>query len=119
MLRDIELDPRGFVAPAYAYTRALREVLGERFDWFADVRAIHTGPHECLRSPALCLGTSTAFKRRLSPPLLRAAARVPREVMRVDVHPADFDLPGHVSTLEALLELARTRTAVTYDQLVV
>ena len=37
--------------------------------------------------------------------------------MRVDVHPADFDLPRHVATLEGLLGRAQGREVVTYDQL--
>jgi hypothetical protein len=37
--------------------------------------------------------------------------------MRVDVHPADFDLPGHVAVLESLLARAAGRDAVTYDEL--
>jgi hypothetical protein len=37
--------------------------------------------------------------------------------MRVDIHPADFSLPGHVATLESLLERASGREAVTYDEL--
>jgi hypothetical protein len=37
--------------------------------------------------------------------------------MRVDVHPADFGLPSHVATLEALLERATGREVVTYDEL--
>lgn len=37
---------------------------------------------------------------------------------RLDVHPADFDLPAHVEAIESLLELAGGREAVTYDQLV-
>jgi len=39
-------------------------------------------------------------------------------VMRLDIHPADFDLPRHVATLEALLDRAAGRAVVTYDQLV-
>ena len=38
-------------------------------------------------------------------------------VMRVDIHPADFDLPGHVATLEALLHRAAGRDVVTYDEI--
>jgi hypothetical protein len=37
--------------------------------------------------------------------------------MRIDVHPADFDHPAHMATLEELLARARGRTAVTYDEL--
>jgi hypothetical protein len=37
--------------------------------------------------------------------------------MRIDIHPADFDYPGHVHTLEGLLASAAGREAVTYDEL--
>jgi predicted deacetylase len=117
LLREIELDPLGFVAPGYAYTRALRHELVESFDWFADIRRIHTRCGEDLSSPALCLGNSTPLKRALSPRIVRAAARSQRPLMRIDIHPADFDLPGHVATLEELLDRATGRDAVTYDEL--
>jgi len=116
LLFELELDPRGFVAPGYAYTRALRGVLADSFDWFADLRRISTRSRE-IRSRALCLGSSTSLKRTLSPPLVRAAGRNAGEVMRIDVHPADFDLPGHVATLESLLARAHHRGVVTYDEL--
>jgi predicted deacetylase len=117
LLSDIELDPRGFVAPGYAYTRALRGVLSESFEWFADLRAVRTRSGTDVQARALCLGSSTALKRTLSPTVVRAIARAPGAVMRVDVHPADFDHPAHVATLEELLARARGRTAVTYDEL--
>jgi predicted deacetylase len=119
LLREIELDPHGFVAPGYAYTRALRTVLSDSFDWFADLRSIRTSSRGNLRCPALCLGSSTALKRALSPAFVRAAAlRDPGPVLRIDVHPADVALPGHRATLESLLARAEGRTVVTYDQLV-
>ncbi len=117
LLREIELDPRGFVAPAYAYTRALRGILDDSFEWFADLRAVRSRSHGSVRSTALCLGTSTRLKRDLSPPLVRAASHAPGSVMRVDIHPADFDPPGHVATLKALLARAAGRDAVTYDEI--
>jgi hypothetical protein len=46
-----------------------------------------------------------------------AAARGEGELMRLDVHPADFDLPGHVSAVQAVLELAQGRRVITYDDL--
>jgi predicted deacetylase len=118
LLCEIELDPRGFVAPGYAYTRALRAVLAESHEWFADIRAVRSREGD-VYARALCLGSSTMIKRTLSPPLIRAAARTTGEVMRVDIHPADFDQPSHVATLERVLEQAREegRTAVTYDDL--
>jgi len=116
LLGDIELYPRGFVAPGYAYTRALRAVLAESFEWFADTRRIRARSQN-IKSRALCLGSSTPLKRLLSPQLVRAAARKLGPVVRIDVHPADFDLPGHVATLELLLARAEGRNAVTYDEL--
>ena len=118
LLEEIELDPGGFVAPGYAYTRGLRAVLSETFDWFADLRAVHSRSRGKMRSPALCLGSSTRLKRALSPAIVRATSRIAGPVMRVDVHPADFELTGHVAALEALLERASGRDVVTYDDLV-
>ncbi|HUO73336.1 MAG TPA: DUF2334 domain-containing protein [Solirubrobacteraceae bacterium] len=117
LLKEIELEPRGFVAPGYAYTRALRGVLADSFEWFADLRGIRMRCGGDVRCRALCLGSSTTLKRALSPAMIRAAAWDPGPVMRIDIHPADFDLPGHVATLESLLERADGRTAVTYDEL--
>jgi hypothetical protein len=51
------VEPRGFVAPAYAYTPALRRELAGAFDWWATL-----------------LGSSAATARR-SPPRSRCAAR--------------------------------------------
>lgn len=116
LLRDIDLDPRGFVAPGYAYTRALRGILAESHEWFADISSVRCR-HGDVRARALCLGSSTQLKRTFSPPIIRAAARASGEVMRVDVHPADFDRPGHIATLEILLDRAHGRTAITYDDL--
>jgi predicted deacetylase len=117
LLNEIELDPLGFVAPGYAYTRALRGVLADSFEWFADTRRIRTRSFGDVKSRALCLGSSTTLKRKLSPSFVRAAARSRSRVMRIDVHPADFALPGHVATLEALLARADGRRVVTYDEL--
>jgi predicted deacetylase len=119
LLLELELDPIGFVAPGYAYTRALKDELAETFEWFADLRgvSVRSGERRRIKSPALCLGSSTALKRALSPAIVRVAARAPGPVMRVDIHPADFGLPAHVSALEALLGLATDRGVITYDEL--
>ncbi len=117
LLREIELDPRGFVAPGYAYTRVLRGVLESSFDWFADLRCVRTGSGAVLRSPALCLGTSTPLKRAFSPTAVRAAGRWAGQLMRLDIHPRDFEHPGHVAALERLLARAAGRDVVTYDEL--
>ena len=49
LLKLAGIEPDGFVAPAYAYTPALRRVLGGRFRWWASVLSLHgtialTGP---------------------------------------------------------------------------
>ena len=118
LLRDAELDPVGFVAPGYAYTRALREVLsGPPYAWFADLGGVDTRRRGRIRARALCLGNSTPLKRAVSPAVVRAAAHGRGELMRLDVHPADFDLPHHVAAIERVLERARGRRAITYDEL--
>jgi predicted deacetylase len=118
LLCEIDLDPRGFVAPGYAYTPALRAVLAQSHQWFADIRAVRSRDGD-VHARALCLGSSTMIKRTLSPPVIRAAARTTGEVMRVDIHPADFDRASHIATLERVIERAHRegRTAVTYDDL--
>jgi len=115
VLAGAGVTPRGFVAPAYAYTGALRAVLAERFDWWATLLGLHGRPAS--RSPALCLGTSGPVKRVASPLVVRAGAAVSPNLMRLDLHPADFDHPRHVAAVERVLERARDRMAVTYDDL--
>jgi predicted deacetylase len=117
LMRRAGLPPRGFVAPAYFYTRALRRTLPRRYAWWSDLWRIRANGSS-VSAPALCLGASTSFKRASSPPLARLRAVVSRAVLRLDVHPADFDHPGHVEALERILERAGGREAVTYDELV-
>jgi uncharacterized protein len=119
VLRLAGVRPRGFVAPAYAYTDALRETLADRFDWWASLSRLHVGPNRSTLAPALTLGTSSALKRLASPWLVRAGAVAPGPLLRLDVHPADLAHPRHVGAIEAVLRrAARARlTAVTYDAL--
>jgi hypothetical protein len=53
----------------------------------------------------------------MSPTVVRAGAHGRGELMRLDVHPADFDLPRHVAAIERVLERAEGRRAITYDEL--
>lgn len=115
ILSDAGLHPRGFVAPGYAYTSGLRAVLAERFDWWATLLAVHGRPGTS--APALCLGTSGPVKRTLSPLVVRAGAQLSPTLLRLDLHPADFDRSRHVAAVERVLERARDRVAVTYDDL--
>jgi predicted deacetylase len=116
LLRAAGIDARGFVAPAYAYTGALRQVLTATFDWWAGVWSVHDH-NGGRRSPALSLGTSGPIRRVLSPPFVRAGALLPQRTVRLDLHPADFDHPRHVLALEWVLRRAHRHAPVTYDEL--
>jgi predicted deacetylase len=117
ILAEAGLEPHGFVAPAYAYSPALRRVLGRVFDWWADLSAVRMRGNSRIRSRALGLGSSTAFKRLTSPALVGAAGLHPGPLMRIDIHPADFERRSHRRAIEALLRRARPRRAVSYDEL--
>jgi predicted deacetylase len=105
------VEPRGFVAPAYAYTPALRRELATGFDWWATLLRL-VGRERAAMAPALGLRASA-----LSPLALRAGAFAAGRLLRLDLHPADFDRPRHVLALESVLSGAARRTAVTYDDL--
>lgn len=114
------LEPRGFVAPAYAYTPELRVHLAQMFTWWAGVGGFHacTEQGDVRRiAPVMGLGTSTAPRRLISPWLVRVGARCSGSLLRLDLHPADLDHPRHMGALESVLRRARARVALTYDQL--
>lgn len=118
LLRLAGLQPRGFVAPAYAYTSALQRVLAASFDWWASLRGLSFGGgRRSVRSSALRLGTTTPLQRLTSPGAVRAGALLAGPLLRLDLHPADLDHPGHMGAVESVLRRARDRTARTYDEL--
>jgi predicted deacetylase len=114
ILRGAGLAPRGFVAPAYYYSRGLRREVERRFAWYAGLWRVHGASQS---GPALCLGSSSPLKRATSPLLVRAGARLAGGLLRLDVHPADFNHRGHMAALEEVLRRAARRLAVTYDEL--
>jgi predicted deacetylase len=116
VLRRAGLEPRGFVAPAYAYTPTLRMLLDGTFAWWAGIGQIHAAGDAQL-APALCLGTSTRPRRLLSPLLVRTGAVWSGPVLRLDLHPSDLDHPRHIGAVEAVLRRHRRRVPVTYDEL--
>lgn len=117
LLKLAGVQPRGFVAPGYAYTNALRATLATTFDWWAGVGRLHRADHTFTRAPALTLGTSTAFTRWTSPAVVRVGARLSGDLLRLDLHPADLDHVRCVGAVEKVLRGARHRAAVTYDEL--
>jgi predicted deacetylase len=143
VLKLAGLEPRGFVAPGYAYTPALRRTLGERFQWWAALLGLHRPSPDAaaplhpfdgasgaaagrepqstrreLLGPPIALANGGRIRRAVSPALLRAGALVSGGTLRLDLHPADLDHPRHMLALEwVLARCAGTREAVTYEQL--
>jgi hypothetical protein len=121
ILKLAGLEPRGFVAPAYAYTRQLRDSLRTRFAWWAGAWALHptdAGAPPQLGAPPIALAAAGPLRRRLSPPLVRLAGRLAGNTLRVDLHPLDLTSASHMLALEDVIRHARPRRAcVTYDDL--
>jgi predicted deacetylase len=129
VLKLAGIEPDGFVAPAYAYTAALRETLTPRFRWWAGLLRVHRTSRELDASereradagqlaPAWSLTGGGPISRALSPSLLRAGALAPTSTLRLDLHPADLRYTRHMLALEwVLAQTAARRRAVTYREL--
>jgi predicted deacetylase len=115
------IEPDGFVAPAYAYTAALRQTLTPRFRWWASFTRVHAigttaGPRPEL-SPAWTLVGRGRLSRVASPALVRVGAMLPARTLRLDLHPADLRHARHMLALERVLERAHERRPITYAEL--
>jgi len=124
VLKLAGIEPEGFVAPAYAYTPALREALRVRFQWWAELLRVHTartpGEHAAREplTPAWSLATAGPLTRVISPPLIRLGSMLPTNTLRIDVHPADLQHARHMLALEWVLGHSGShRTAITYQEL--
>ena len=130
VLKLAGIEPDGFVAPAYAYTSALRCTLSSHFRWWASLLGLH-GPLAVERAhtgeirrwrqlaPAWSLGTQGLVRRTISPALIRTGAVLCGDTLRLDLHPSDLEHTRHMLALEWVLRWAsRGRTAATYDELV-
>ena len=123
VLKLAGIEPGGFVAPAYAYTPALHDVLAGRYGWWATLLRVcggdgnGEGPRDAL-APAWSMGTNGPVRRAMSPVLIRGGALAAGRTLRLDLHPADLAYPRHMLALEWVLARAGgRRTAVTYDEL--
>jgi predicted deacetylase len=125
VLKLAGIEPDGFVAPAYAYTPALRRVLPRRFRWWASLLRLHRTnaiadghTHQRL-APAWGMGSEGPLQRALSPALIRAGSLLCGQTLRLDLHPADLQHPRHTMALEWVLRRAGPRRkAITYDELI-
>ncbi len=118
LLKLAGLEPDGFVAPAYAYTPALRSVLSPRFRWWADAVGLHGGTGDGATDGS---GPERPW-RRLAPAWGPTSAGVgsllARTTLRLDVSPTCLQRRRHVRALEAALgRVGERRRAVTYDEL--
>ncbi|MCW3016928.1 MAG: hypothetical protein JWO02_4020 [Solirubrobacterales bacterium] len=118
VLKLAGVQPRGFVAPAYAYTAELERALAPSFDWWASLNRLFTDHGRRSASlPGLTLGAVTPGRRPPSPWSVRAGALLAGPLLRLDLHPSDLDEPGRVGALEHVLRRAGRRDSVTYDEL--
>jgi hypothetical protein len=121
VLKLAGIEPDGFVAPAYAYTAALREALRPRFSWWAGLLRVHRGGEDdpsAPLAPAFSLGSAGPVARALSPPLVRLGSLLTSDTLRVDVHPADLEHSRHMLALEWVLgRNGSRRAAITYREL--
>jgi hypothetical protein len=114
--------PAGFVAPAWLYNEALIPVLqrfGIRFtESHFHVFDLQTG--DTVRAPVITWASRTRLHRASS----RVFASVERRlwerwaVLRVALHPADFDHPGIVNSIARTIDSLRmTRRVIGYSEL--
>jgi predicted deacetylase len=124
VLKLAGIQPDGFVAPAYAYTPALRRVLPSKFRWWASLLRLHgsrdmsdESPRQMV-SPAWGTSRNSPMARMLAPSLIRTGSLLCGETMRLDLHPADLQYPRYMMALEWVLGRAGGRRhAITYDEL--
>jgi predicted deacetylase len=124
VLKLAGIEPDGFVAPAYAYTPALRNVLPDKFRWWAGLLALHRthavaeGDSSGMITPAWGIGMGSPLRRTLAPSLIRTGSVLCGETMRLDLHPSDLEHPRYMMALEWVLGRAgHRRQAITYDEL--
>ncbi|MEO8248173.1 MAG: polysaccharide deacetylase family protein [Burkholderiales bacterium] len=122
-LREIGIEPAGFVAPAWllgeAAWRALRE---HHFSYTCTLRDIHLLPgNATIRAQAQVYSNSAAWRRGMSVLWNASLAAWQRKqpVVRLELHPADVDHPLLARSWQRLArEQLLTRTPRTLHQLV-
>jgi len=134
LLKLAGLEPKGFIAPGYAYPRALRLSLPGRFRWWADRLRLYAGlpapagslvplalsprRSERVLSPAWGVSSEDHLRGAVSAFLIRAGSLLGAHTLRLEVHPADLDHPRHMLALEWVLRRAgHRREAITYEDL--
>jgi predicted deacetylase len=119
ILADAGIATHGFVAPGFAYTRALHEALRSRYAWWATAEGLYRpGVPRPLRSAALGRGARDPLRRAASPVLVRAASRMAGgRPVRLELRPGDVDHPRSIAAAQAVLHRHAGRRALTCGQL--
>ncbi len=118
------IEPEGFVAPAYAYTPALRRALSIHFRWWASLLSLHGEAEHSQRQLAssplhrLAPNPRHQLAPAWSPRSIRAGALLAGNTLRLDLSPTHLQHPHQLQALErTLARVARRRRAVTYGEL--
>jgi predicted deacetylase len=116
-------EPEGFVAPAWLHNPALPEILAQHgIRYHEDHRRIyHLGEGTSRRAPVITWATRTRLRRWSSthgaPPLARICGGAP--LLRLAVHPHDFDHAGTISSIRTVWRRAlAAREQRFYDEIV-
>jgi predicted deacetylase len=125
LLKLAGVEPDGFVAPAYAYTPALREALPHKFRWWAGLLRLHRtidGPGADARgwlTPTWSLASDNPLSRPLSPALTRIGGMLGGDTLRLDLYPTDLQHDRQMRALEWVLgHTGRRREPITYGEIV-
>jgi predicted deacetylase len=135
LLKLAGVEPDGFVAPAYAYTPALRRALAPKFRWWAGLLRLHgttlTNTHEeeddtreplspTWLAPTWSLASDNPLRRPLSPALIRVGSMLSAHTLRLDLYPSDLQRRRQMRALEQVLGRAEhRRQAITYDEIAI
>jgi predicted deacetylase len=115
--RCLDADPNGFVPPAWLAHPTLRPALRDLgFDYTEDHHRLYQLQHDrSQRAPVITWATRTVTRRvgsRVVCPVLGTLWRS-QPVLRVALHPHDFDYPATIaSTTRLLRALVRERDAI-------
>ena len=125
VLKLAGVEPDGFVAPAYAYTPALRRALPRRFRWWASLLRLHRAHTDDDTdrtrwiAPAWGTGTDSRVHRLLAPSLIRTGGMLCGGTLRLDLHPSDLEHSRQMLALEWVLQHAsHRREAITFEEIV-
>jgi hypothetical protein len=119
----IGLRARGFVAPAWLYSRESRQALGELgFDWAEDRLKVWSpsSGETLVRSPVICFSCRSRFRvlKSLVWCSIAPAVLQPWKTVRLAIHPSDTDSYALFRAVPALIErLGRTRRFAGYRDL--